>query len=463
MNAKKIKLFIETPFGERCEIEVFGNTLISQLVTDFMNSQNYLAQADQISNMRFRVDWVNLEYPHNTERLDNELSISELGIKNGDLLTINAEIMAGCFPSGTKVSLATGEKIPIEHLEIGDTVLSYSLEYNLPKEAEIVGIYRGVSYNWLLINGFLAITPTHLVYLNGSWQCASNIKIGDHLQHEDGKLIQVETIEIKKDKTNVFNLDLSEKNLYIEGVLVSAVDKVFLPEKTNFYANDLLVGDYFAKTVATEPFPKLIRGGPNAPFGDDRNSLRGWWHKILCSHGRYSCYAMFLLLPSDKGAIKYVSEYGDELDLITSADCLVIALSKKEFHIPSTSMDNNIWSSVINSQVKEGHSILIANHFGIDYENIPCMILFKDIRSSKYIIVSMKNLSADEIASNMRETFSLVHKAAKKSLDPLTLIQQERNKKVFLHKGESIVSTLRTLIGKTFETGVEAWLKTVVK
>ncbi len=37
----------------------------------------------------------------------------------------------------------------------------------------------------------------------------------------------------------------------------------------------------------------------------DRHSVREWWHEILRNHGHYSCYAIFLTLPSDTEALRY--------------------------------------------------------------------------------------------------------------------------------------------------------------
>ncbi|MEK6575574.1 MAG: hypothetical protein AABZ58_14795, partial [Chloroflexota bacterium] len=52
--------------------------------------------------------------------------------------------------------------------------------------------------------------------------------------------------------------------------------------------------------------------------------LRRWWHEIQRLGGRYSCYAIFLVLPSDREAIRYLHEFGKELDLISGEDCLVV-------------------------------------------------------------------------------------------------------------------------------------------
>jgi len=50
---------------------------------------------------------------------------------------------------------------------------------------------------------------------------------------------------------------------------------------------------------------------------EDGFTLREWWHHVIRDYGKYSSYAMFLLLPSDKEAIQYLTEYDKELSLIS--------------------------------------------------------------------------------------------------------------------------------------------------
>ena len=74
-------------------------------------------------------------------------------------------------------------------------------------------------------------------------------------------------------------------------------------------------------SVSSEKFPQK----------NDHRSVREWWHDVLRNYGYYSCYAIFLALPSDKEIIRYLTDYGRELDLISGENCLVIALSKTDF------------------------------------------------------------------------------------------------------------------------------------
>ena len=69
---------------------------------------------------------------------------------------------------------------------------------------------------------------------------------------------------------------------------------------------------------------KPIETEPPADFRE-RFALREWWHQIRRQSGRpYACCGMFLLLPSDQEAIRYLAEFGDEIDMISGEDCLVL-------------------------------------------------------------------------------------------------------------------------------------------
>lgn len=197
-----------------------------------------------------------------------------------------------------------------------------------------------------------------------------------------------------------------------------------------------------------------IRPFPSFP---ERSSLRLWWHDILRHHGRYSCYAIFLLLPSDKAAMHYLTNFGRELHLISGNSCLVIALS--EARSKRFDFDDKVWDVAVREQVSEGYSIRIAQLFGIDLLKFPCLVVFEDIRSSKHVVVTLKDMSVAEIADKMREVFSVIQEAITTKVNPLEMLEAHRNNLSFRKAGQTIVSELRSLAGKTFETAIEAWIK----
>jgi hypothetical protein len=193
----------------------------------------------------------------------------------------------------------------------------------------------------------------------------------------------------------------------------------------------------------------------------DRNKLRAWWHQVLRDHGRYSCYAVFLLLPSDKEVLRYLTEASKELDLISGDYCLVIALSEAEFR--HFGFSTKTWSTAVKEHTSKGHSIQVAQLFHIDFAQFPCLVLFQDIRSPAHIVVTLKQMTAEEIAEKMRVIFWTIQNAVFRKANPLEAIEARRNSESFRKTGQTIVSELRSLAGKTFSTAVEAWIKASIK
>ncbi len=200
---------------------------------------------------------------------------------------------------------------------------------------------------------------------------------------------------------------------------------------------------------------------PNAPILTDRHLLRDWWHGILRDYERYSCYAIFLMLPFDKEAIRYLVNFGRELDLISGENCLLIALGKTEFR--RSGFDEKAWNTTLEEYISEGYSIKVAQLFDINLLEFPCLVVFQDIRSPNHIVVTLKGLTVDQIATQMRSLFSVIQYASSNKQEPLGAIESHRDKENFLRRGNKIISKIRSFAGKTFEIAIEAWIKAIVK
>jgi len=192
----------------------------------------------------------------------------------------------------------------------------------------------------------------------------------------------------------------------------------------------------------------------------DNPLLRTWWHDILRKHGYHSCFAIFLLLPSDKEAITYLSEFGKELDLISGENCLVIAFGKTEFKGPK--FDEKAWITTLDEHVTEGISIKIAKLFDVEFTQFPCLIIFKDIRSPEHIIVTLKGVTSKDIAEKLREVFSIINIAISKNENPVHALSSKRKKEKFQKTGLSILSEVQSFAGKTLDTMMEAFIKTSI-
>jgi len=224
----------------------------------------------------------------------------------------------------------------------------------------------------------------------------------------------------------------------------------------------------------------LLRRIEQEPPSDfqDRHSLREWWHNILRDYEkRYSCSAIFLVLPSDKETIQYLTEFGNELDIISGDNCLVIAIGKSEFRRSGfdekiqkpraserfTNFLDEMWNSAIKEHVVNGYSVKIAQLFGIEIDNFPCLLIFKDIRSPQHLLITLKGMTAEEISSRMRHIFSIINKAVSNKVNPLESLSKMQNEETFQKAGKTILSKVSGFAEKTFETAMEAWINASVK
>ena len=131
---------------------------------------------------------------------------------------------------------------------------------------------------------------------------------------------------------------------------------------------------------------------------DDLHSLREWWHIILRNYGKYPCYAIFLVLPSDKEATTFLEKFGQELDIISGRNCLILVLGSDFFFMdfsinPDHWIFQHFWVEAIKKHISQGESIQVAELFNIDMTKFPCVVFFNDIRSSKFALLSLQGLS----------------------------------------------------------------------
>jgi hypothetical protein len=192
----------------------------------------------------------------------------------------------------------------------------------------------------------------------------------------------------------------------------------------------------------------------------DKAAVRRWWHNILRNNGRYSCFAIFLVLPGDREATRYLNDFSRELYLVTGEYCLVLGIGTTD--VQSSGFDEQLWKATVKEQVFEGYALRVAELFKIDITEFPCLILFRDIRSPDHVRVTLKEMSAEEISEKIRGIFTIVGKAASTKTDPLTAIENERDNEKFRKAGSSIISELHTFAGKTFEAVMQATVKAII-
>lgn len=213
------------------------------------------------------------------------------------------------------------------------------------------------------------------------------------------------------------------------GRLPSAKKKEFNSHKTHQYSDP---------KATKEPLP-----------------LREWLFALLRQQGNYSCYSIFLVLPSNKEAIRYLDELSIELKIISNeTNSLVVALGSDQ-HLRSD-VDGERWSSTIKGEVQKGYSVKIGRLFGLELTQYPCLVVFKGLNSSEQILITLKNMTADDIAEKMKSIFSIIQRAVDENRSPIEALKRNRNSEQLKNAGKSIVVLIGNVAGITFKAMIEA-------
>lgn len=90
-----IRLYIESPDGERFECEVLLTTVLYKLAVFFATHKGWPAVDEEGYEQRFAVELVDLERLDYNKRLNADLTIGDAGLCNGDILRVFPEAIGG--------------------------------------------------------------------------------------------------------------------------------------------------------------------------------------------------------------------------------------------------------------------------------------------------------------------------------------------------------------------------------
>lgn len=221
------------------------------------------------------------------------------------------------------------------------------------------------------------------------------------------------------------------------------------------------------------------------PMSDynSKKEIRDWWRKMLKGKDSlvgnerdFYCYGIFLAFPSDREAIRYLIDFGNDAEIASGEDSLIISLSTIESREPG--FNNRLQrafkegqvesmkflrSQMVNDYVFSGYGIQIATLFEIDIANFPCLLIFRDIRSPEHFVISLKGLTAEEIAEQIRATFSIIRKAKRDKKDFFVALERHKDATNFQKSGKSILTKVSGVAGKTFETAIGVLLNSLAK
>jgi len=128
----------------------------------------------------------------------------------------------GCFAPDTLITMADGSSKVIEHIKVGDKILTLDAEGDgelVP--GKVSNVHAKTVDGWLVINGSIKVTPEHMMWVNGRWTNAGSIQPGDALLDQEDRAYSVESIYWQRGKFTVYNIDIENYHTYFaQGVYV---------------------------------------------------------------------------------------------------------------------------------------------------------------------------------------------------------------------------------------------------
>lgn len=121
----------------------------------------------------------------------------------------------GCFTAETEIMMADGSVKAIKDIVVGDSVLTRAGEFSDELvEGEVLQFFEHYVGEYLVINEDLEVTGVHYVFVNGKWDLASNVKIGDYLLRSDGDLAEVKSVRVVHEPVWVYNFEVDKFHTY---------------------------------------------------------------------------------------------------------------------------------------------------------------------------------------------------------------------------------------------------------
>ncbi len=148
------------------------------------------------------------------------------------------QIPPACFLAGTTISMSDGSSKAIEEIKVGDLVKSFDDNTGLFVQGQVIGLSQDKSSEYLLVNGTTKVTANHRFYVplsskagiinmclssdvsGGEWIEIGKLRPGAMLLDQNGKLIEIKSIERIKESAPVFNFQVSPYPTYIANGIV---------------------------------------------------------------------------------------------------------------------------------------------------------------------------------------------------------------------------------------------------
>lgn len=123
--------------------------------------------------------------------------------------------MGGCFKEGTKILMDDLGYKNIEDIEVGDYITTKeSALSNTMVKAKVLKLQEHDVNSYLIFNENLEVTPEHVVFVNGRFDLAGKVKVGDVMIDKDGNSIEIWSIRKIYEPAKVYNFEVEHYHTY---------------------------------------------------------------------------------------------------------------------------------------------------------------------------------------------------------------------------------------------------------
>jgi len=121
----------------------------------------------------------------------------------------------GCFVSGTQILMADGSRKNIEDVRAGDLILTKKTPFSSEKvAAKVLSTVSHHVADYLIFNENLKVTKEHVLFVNGQFNVAGEVKIGDKFLNKDEQWVQIQSIREVKAPVMVYNFQVENQHTY---------------------------------------------------------------------------------------------------------------------------------------------------------------------------------------------------------------------------------------------------------
>ncbi|MBA4336398.1 hypothetical protein C0416_01305 [bacterium] len=204
---EKVKMIVEVTDknGKPVQAEVLVN-----LVDEAYYKAVYDAVSDPMTEI-YRIPFDGVLSTYSTHE-------SEKSMMTGD--------MGGCFTADTKILMKDGSYKAIKNIKEGDIVMTKrSPMSNEMVAGKVTGTVEHLVSNYLVINENLEVTKEHVLFINGQWNLAESIKVGDTLIDKNSQPVSVFSVRKVTKPVYVYNFEVEKYHTYIANDIYVHNDK----------------------------------------------------------------------------------------------------------------------------------------------------------------------------------------------------------------------------------------------